>query len=373
MKYLQLTLENQLSMDRVMFTDQSCQLKNTFRRNLIVLVAGFCLSLPAVSLHAVDKVYPKNDVPASGQIQSISPTKVVIKVRGSDQTFALNDVQKITFDGEPNSLERARDQYINGQFDQALEEIKKVDPASAKNNVIRQEIEFYRWYCEGKLALGGSGDASAAVKGLRALVSANRNTHHLVDIFGILGQLYLSQGKPKEASQYFNFLTRAPDPISKAMGMYQLAQVELAQDSVDAAKTRFSQLANSSSSVAEVSRYADLSKVGLAICKHKAGDNAGAIQDLDKLVKEFDSSDYEIFARINNAKGTCYQALGKSTDALLSFLQTDFLFSSDPEAHAEALYHLKSLWTEYGNPSKSADAKKRLTSQYASSVWAKKP
>lgn len=324
------------------------------------------------SASAADKVYPKGDVPASGKIQSISPTKVVIEVRGNNQTYDLADVQKIAFDGEPTGVERARDHVINGQFDQALEEIKKVDSASVSSPAIQQEVQFYRWYSEGKLALGGNGDTAAAIQGLRELASSNRNTHHLVDMFAILGELYLSQGKTKEAAQYFTFLTRAPSPTTKAKGTYRLAQVELSQDNTEAAEKRFSQLVSASSSGPEMAKLQDLAKVGLAICKQRSGNPQDALKDLDRLIDKNDSTNYELFAAINNAKGACYEAIGEPTDALLAYLQTDLLFFSNAEAHAEALYHLKSLWAEYGNPTKAADAQKRLSTQYAGSQWANK-
>ena len=65
--------------------------------------------------------------------------------------------------------------------------------------------------------------------------------------------------------------------------------------------------------------------------------------------------------------------MGNTAYALQDFLLTDLLCFTAAQPHAEALYELQNLWTAYGNPTKAADAKKRLTTQYASSVWANKP
>ncbi len=346
---------------------RSCQ--RSFLRTLPFALALCCCACATVG-QAADRVYPHNDAPASGKITSLSPVKVVINVRGKDQTFDMADVQKIAFDGEPRELERARDQFLNGQYDQALDEIKKVNAAGVSNPVIRQEVEFYRWYCEGKMSLSGEGDKSAAIQGLRAIASANRNTHHLFDVGEMLGELHLAIGKPTEAAQFFSVLLKATDDTTKARGVYRLGLVELAEDKNDEALTRFSQLVSAPSSSAEMTRLKNLAKVGMAVCDERAGDLDGAQQKLQELVDQTPSSDAELFARIKNAQGACFVKQDQPVQALLSYLQTDLLFFSASEAHAEALYHLQDLWKQYGNAAKAADAKQRLETQYASTIWA---
>jgi hypothetical protein len=64
--------------------------------------------------------------------------------------------------------------------------------------------------------------------------------------------------------------------------------------------------------------------------------------------------------------------LNDTKRAAYSFLQTDLLFFTDPESHAEALFYLKGLLVGVGQPAKAADANQRLSQLYASSVWANK-
>lgn len=342
-------------------------------RTRVLVTLGWIVAAGSSTARAVDKVYPDQGPVASGKIVSLSPSQVIIEVRGKNQSYQLNEVQKVTFDDEPTGLERARDHFINEQFDQALEEIKKVDANAIDNPVIRQEYEFYRWYCEGKLGMAGEGDKQAAINGLLELARANSNTHHLFDLGEMLGQLHLAVGKPDDAVKYFSVLLRAADADTQAKGEYRLAQVELAQGKNTEAKTRLAQLVNSQSASAEMTRLKSLAEVGLAVCDHREGNSEKALKKLDSMVDKYDSTDQELFARIYNAQGACYKELGRTVDALLSYLKTDLLFFSEADAHAEALYHLKSLWTDYGNPSKSADAGKRLVAQYASSTWANQP
>ena len=192
---------------------------------------------------AQDRVYPEQGVAASGKIVTITPNEVTINVRGAEQKFSVDDIRKLSFDGEPNGLDRAREQALMGQYEQAVEEVKKLSTNGIENPLIVQDIEFYRWYCEGKLGLAGSGDKNAAIKGLYALAGQNRNTHHLYPLSEILGELSLAIGQPDKAVTFFTMLLNAPSADTKASGIYRLGEVELSQGKPAEAKVRFEQLA----------------------------------------------------------------------------------------------------------------------------------
>ena len=53
-----------------------------------------------------------------------------------------------------------------------------------------------------------------------------------------------------------------------------------------------------------------------------------------------------LLARAYTALGTAQRAAGRTTEALLSFLRVDQLYSAEAEAHAESLANLAELWTE---------------------------
>lgn len=322
---------------------------------------------------AADKVYPKNGVPASGKIKSISRTEVVITARGKDQKFAIGDILKVAFDGEPSGLERARDQYLNGQYDQALEEIKKLGAEDANSEQVRQDIVFYRWFCEGKQGMVGQGDVNKAIAGLSQLASKNANSHHMLEISAALGELNMSIGKPDEAIRYYAFLARATDPALQLQGKYQLGMADLAKDDVAGAKAKLEQVSKQKTSSPEEARFANLAKVGVAICLQREGDVKTALSQLNALAKKLDNTDHDLYGRVINARGQCYKATGNTKFALQDFLMTDLMFFTAAEPHAEALYELQSLWQSEGNPIAAAAAKKKLTTQYASSVWASKP
>lgn len=325
-----------------------------------------------LGINAQDRVYPIQGLPASGKIKSLSPTAVTITARNKDQNFELKDVRKITFDNEPNGLDRARELILQNQYDQAMEELKKLSTDGIDNPLIVQDINFYRALSEGKLGLAGSGDKAAAVRGLLAIAQANRQTHHLYELSEMLGELALALGQPDQAGKYFGMLMSAPDTATKLRGTFRLAEVEMAKGDIEKAKKSFQQVASASINSPETIRIKNFADVGLALCMNESGESQEALNRLNAMIQKFDSTDQELFAKVNNAKGQCFLKLNQTNDALLSYLQTDLLFFTNAEAHAEALYQMSQLWPKVGEAARAAEARERLIQNYASSPWANK-
>lgn len=342
--------------------------KNALLGMLLSLITG----LGATAARSEDRVYPQQGVVAVGKISELSPTSVKINVRGKDQTYEISEVRKVSFDGEPTGLDRARESSLLGQYEQALDEIKKIPTEELDNPLVKQDVAYYRYFSEGKLGLAGGGDKVAAIKGLLDIVRSNPQTHHLYDLSELLGELAMAVGQPEQAARYFNVLLSASNADTIAVGVYHLGEVDLAQDKTEQARQRFQQLVSAPSKSPEMTRLKSLAEVGLAVCDNLAGETQKALDKLDAMVQQHDSTDYALFARINNAKGACYRTLGQTNRALLSYLQTDLLFFTDAEAHAEALYHLAQLWPSAGEPARAAEARSRLVAEYAASTWANK-
>lgn len=324
-------------------------------------------------LAAQDKVYPIQGAVASGKLIEITRDEITIEVRGNNQKLPVAEVRKVVFDDEPSGLDRAREMFAQGQYTQVLDELKKIDVSTIKNPLIVQDVEFYRFYSEGKLGLTGSGgDKAKAKAGLLALAGKNKNSHHMVELSELLGDLAVGLGKPEEAVRYYGVLMSSPNGDTKALAVYRLAQLELSQSKNTEARTRFQQLLSSTSTSAKIARLKSLAEVGMALCDARDGKPQQALDQLKQMVVKYDSTDQELFARIYNAQGACYIALEKPSLALLAYLRTDWLFFTDAESHAEALYQLTQLWPKAGEPSRATETRARLVSQYAGSTWASK-
>jgi predicted negative regulator of RcsB-dependent stress response len=353
---------------------------STSMKPKIALIRIFCaLSLVGLShlgasqVLAQDRVFPKQGAVASGKIQEINRSEVTIEVRGTKQKLPLAEVRKITFGDEPSGLDRARELFAQQQYDQVLDELKKIDVTAVKNPLVAQDIEFYRFYSEGKLGLTGSGgDKEKAAAGLVGLARKNGESHHMFDLSELLGDLAVALGKPDGASNYYNLLLKSPSADTKARGVYRLALLELGQGKNAEARVRFQQLTGAPANSPEMARLKSLGEVGLAVCDLRDGNAQQALDQLKQMVEKYDSTDQELFARIYNAQGACFTALNQDNLAVLAYLRTDLLFFSDADAHAEALYQLTKLWPKIGEPARAADSRSRLVAQYAGSLWANK-
>ena len=80
----------------------------------------------------------------------------------------------------------------------------------------------------------------------------------------------------------------------------------------------------------------------------------------------------ELYARAyNNTLGNCLLKADRKKEALLAFLHVDQLYANHPLAHAEALKNLVALWSELGNPQRSAEAQQMLKARYGNTRWGK--
>lgn len=338
------------------------------------VVAGSLIVLAVGSLGvAQDRVVPIKGATAVGKIEEITPNQVTINVRGKTQPpYPTNEILKIVYDGEPNGLDRARDFINNRQFNQAQDELKKLDLSKVTDQRIRDDIQFYTGYADARLSLSGMGDPVAAARILVAFTKADPQSYHTYKARELLGDLAVLLNHPAPAMEHYGVLKAAPFPELQALYAYKAGEVALTMDKLPEARQQFQQLMSATATDAEVIRLKNLAEVGLAVCDARDGKSQEALSKLQELVKKHDSTDQALFARIYNAQGTCYLALGQPQQALLAYLKTDLLFSASPELHAEALYQLVQLWPQVGQPQRAAEARQRLVANYPASTWTNK-
>ena len=114
------------------------------------------------------------------------------------------------------------------------------------------------------------------------------------------------------------------------------------------------------------------SLVGVAYCNAMTGKHAQAVKELEDIIQKNDPSNTILFARAYNALGAAHVAGNAPKDAVIAYLFTDLLFYGDSDAHAEALYHLTSLWSKVNKPTRARTAREKLLGRYGGSPWAAK-
>ena len=333
-----------------------------------VLVASI---IPGLCSAQGDRIFDrKKGTATQGMITAVGPIKVTLQSTGIAREFDVRDILKVVFGDEPAELTRARDQALDGRYGDALDELKKIDMAQIANDVIRQDVGYYKAYCLAKLALFEGGDKAAALNALLGFIQQNSTTFHLFEGAELLGDLAMALGKYDDAVRYYGALAKAPWPEYQMRADVLRARALVAAGKYAEALPGFEKVLASPVATAEAVEQKMHATVGKAVCLAATGQFEQGIQLIEDLIAKNDPSDAALFGRAYNALGACYEKAGKPYDALLAYLHTHLLFFRDPDAHAEALYHLSKLWTQVGNSERSVRARSLLQLRYAGTRWA---
>lgn len=347
-----------------------CFLKNkSIVASLVILIATFITD--SLMAQDVDKLYPSNGAAVTGKITEMTRNNVVMEVRGVKENFQAIDIQRILYEGEPASYTKAKEAVLTEQWEDAMDSLKKVDFKSILRDDIKKEFEFYVGLVQAKMAMSGQGDPAAAEARLLNFVKANSNSFHFFNSSDALGSLAASTGGHDRALKYFAALASSPFPAQKLKAQYSLGNSNLAVGKVAEARAAFGEALAGATDDAVSKQYKKLASVGMIRCETADKKYTEAIEKLRKLVSDTDATDNELFAQIYNALGEAHLLAGQEEEAILAYLHTDLLFTSNPDSHAEALYHLIQLFTKV-DPPRVAETKARLQSLYANSAWAKK-
>ncbi len=344
-----------------------------YARQAAMVWIGLITIFTASSVWAqeLDKIFPRTGSAATGKILEVTRNGVVMEVRSVKENFPANTIQKIVYEAEPPQLSRAKDMAISEQWDDALESLNKVE----KNSFVRKEVEkeyyFYDGLVRSQLALQGQGDSKVALDALLNFAKADPQSFHYYSTADALGTLSAAAGAHDKASQYFTALSAAPFPEYKMKAQYMLGAANLAVGKVTEARAAFAAAIALTADGTEAKRFQKLARVGVVRCDTADKKADEAIKNLRTMISESDATDSQLFSQLYNALGEAHRQSGQDEEALLAYLHTDLLFTSDSGSHAEALYYLSQLFSKV-DPQRAADAKARLQSQYASSAWAKK-
>jgi hypothetical protein len=199
------------------------------RRHLGIWVAVFSVTLTYLAPSSVaqdrDRVFPLKGAAVTGKIKERTRDRVGIEVRGNIQNFPTNELQRILFDGEPQSFSRTKDFVAQGQIDQAVEEFKKIDANSLTTDDMKLEYRFYRGYLAGIMALRGRGDPANALKLLADWVKDDSQSHHFYPAAEMMGELALVSGAYDQAARFYGGLVTAPFPEVSLKGNFLQAKL----------------------------------------------------------------------------------------------------------------------------------------------------
>ncbi len=343
-----------------------------------LLLAAICaMSIaPAAMAQSFDTI-----VVHSG-LKSVRPGTILEKKMGHDEvviesstietSVPVRNIRRIAFSGEPSGLRAARGFIESGRLEDAQERLEDIPPDSVPRAIVRQEIAFQKALVAAKLAMSGTGEKKDAKDKMLKFVTDNPRTYHYYAAAEILGDLAASMGDYQDAGKYYGAVAAAPWPEYKMRADVLLGEALVAQEKYPEAGRKFTGVLSSPLTTALAERQKLFASLGKAVCLSALKRPEEGIKIIDKIIRNHDPADAELFARTYNALGACHAKAGKPKDAVLAYLHVDIMFYGNAAAHAEALYHLGNLWTKISRSERARAARNTLRTRYPGSVWAAK-
>ena len=332
---------------------------------LEAVVFGFTLVfLASVADAQMDRVYPLTGTPVSGKIAEVKRDGVIVESGQKKQPVPVDQIEKILYEGDPAALTKGREFAIDGQWEQALDELKRIDIDTLKRDLVKVDATFYLNKCEAKLALVGRGDSGTSIKKLLAFVKENPQSIHFYGAAKLLGDLAVATGNFDNAAKFYGAIAQAPAADMKIEAAYLTGLAKLRQGKTPEAQADFDKVIGATVQSNNALRIQTLSKAGLAVAMSQQGKGAEGVKLVDSLVSELNQADSEMASRIYNAQGACFEATGDNLGAALAYLHTHLMFSGQADAHAEALSKLVILWPKLGKPERAAEAREELQQRY---------
>jgi tetratricopeptide (TPR) repeat protein len=344
--------------------------------NKQVIALAAAVGLVAVSPGwAIDKVITtaKDKAVAIGRVVSITPQQVEIEPQASlgvAKQIPVNEIRSIQFEDEPGPLSMARRLCGEGDYAEALDRLEKYVPAGTDRREIATEIDFFKAYCAAQMALSGNANIVEAGGRMLAFVKTHETSYHYYQACELIGDLLAAKGDYARAEPYYRKLAAAPWHDYKMRAGIAMGRNLLAQGKVPEASKQFDDViaGEGIGELAEAQRMA--AKVGKARCLTARDKLDDAVKTLQKIIAEADADNADLNALAYNALGTALRKAHKPQEAVLAFLHVELLYSSNPDAHAEALANLCQLFDELGNKPHARHVRAILEERYKNSHWA---
>lgn len=308
----------------------------------------------------------------SGKITQISPIEITVQASDGVKQVSADQVSKITFQGQPLEIERARSQMNAGRYDGAIEELQKISDA-VKRDEVKQEIEFMIAKSNAEIAIrGGTVTASDAAQGLSEFISKNPQSYHLYPAIELLGRMYFAMGQFDEAEKEFVKLGGSKSQELLLKGNFYRGETLTEQGKYPEAAAAYSAITGLNNNDDLTQTYKLLAKIRSARATAIGGNPETAIQTLEEIIRVENSANTLVFANAYNSLGAAYLQQNNLKEAMMAFLHTDLIYTNEREAHAEALYNLALIWPKLEQNDRANRARQNLKTAYRNSVWSMK-
>jgi tetratricopeptide (TPR) repeat protein len=338
------------------------------------------LLLSTASVRAMDGIKTVNGTTISGKITAIGAEQVDIE-QGLGENKGLkevptNEIVTIFFDAGSPTLKKSMNFAktaiaVKREYAEGLKALAKIKADDLDSDYLKQDYDFYTALANAKLALSGTGKIQDAGKAMLDFVKSNPKSYHYFEACEVLGDLFAAIRSYPQAEESYRKLIKSPWPDLQMKAGVLIGRAQLAQRKFDEADQSFQAVLDNSAETAaakSLQTSARLGKASVLTAQNKADE---AVKIATEIIEKGNEDDAELMSRAFNARGTAYRALGNVEEAKFDFLHSEKLYSSIPDAHAEALANLAEIWEQLHNTERAVEAKKTLEKLYKNSPWAK--
>ncbi len=300
-----------------------------------------------------------------GQVQSESPTEVVVQLGVTMTKVPTELIQSIRYDGQSASFPLAEARESAGQLAEAAELFKKAAAESTGKPFPLQAALFREAEALTDLAAVEPDRVKDAKEKLTKFIRDYPSGRHIVGARACLARIQLASGDFAGAEAALAELAKLPKGAERASVLR--TKLLAKQNKHKEAVAELDRLIASSPKGSERLRSAQLAKAeSLAAMK----DFAKAEALLKEVIQATPPEDAAGQAPAYNTLGDCLRAANRPKEALLAYLHTDLLYSKDKEEHPRALHHIHLLFRELKQDGRADEFAQRLKTEYPRSRWA---
>ena len=299
-----------------------------------------------------------------GQVQSESPSEVVVILGTNNTSVPTDQIQSIRYDGQSASFPLAEAREASGQLAEAAELFKKAATDSAGKPFAAQAAQFREAEVLTELAMVEPDRVKEAKDKLNRFLTAYPASRHLASARACQARLLLHAGDFAGAEAAIADLAKLPRGAERAAVLRTRALGK--QGKHAEAITQLDKLIAGAPKGSERQRAAQLAKAeNLAAMKQ--------FKEAESLLHEVilgnPPEDAAAQAPAYNTLGDCLRAANRPTEALFAYLHTDLLYSKSKEEHPRALHHIVELYHLLKQDGHADEVAQRLKQEYPRSPW----
>jgi tetratricopeptide (TPR) repeat protein len=337
-------------------------------RSLFPLYLVATLAAPALAADELILV-PNSTVDAPGgrirgTIQSESPVGVKIASPTGTQEVPADQIESITYEGQPAAFQLARAREASGDLAAAIEQYKKAAAEGAGKPLIVQAAQFGQVRALGELALDTPARVDEAISQLESFLKSNPKTRHQGPALELLAKLELQKGDPDRADKAVNELAAISWAADRAAVLK--ARVLVKKGKPDDAISGLDKIISAAPKGSPKSVEARLAKGETLAAMKKFTEAEAAVRE---VIKETPPEKAEIQALAYNTLGDCLRAAGQPKSALLAYLQTVIVYDKDKEQLPRALYQASQVFRELKRDDRADELIEELKQKFPQSPY----